>query len=622
MIYILDAVVTAIGHSIATHAPERGGALMGLPQRPLITSFLFDEEAVTTGVTYQPSRNLKERVQALETNFNLEFKGVLHSHPGGLDRPSQQDLYELETGLFLNPHLSSYLAPIVTTGDAYGQGPDRREHELTVAVDAKISFFTASRVREGGILLEEQIVSEVPLFRHLTSLVDHFEAADDAEVELVSRSFGGADVLAGRVTFQPDFELLVLTSELYPDLPPVVLATEGGETRQLQFSWLLELPADERLVTALSSVLQGRPPFQHGFGPRPNLLVSTEPERASAAGWREGYSPHAPAAQSSAIRKGLMARSQGLLSDELSDSEVLVVGAGSVGSSISDQLVRSGVGRITVYDHDTVELANLSRSVYEIGDVGESKPAALVRHLLQTNPALDFSARDERVQDADLVDFVAAVDAASIVIAASDDPEAQLQVNRLAYQRGTPSLYVGLTAGAHGGEVIVVVPDKTPCYLCATVIRHEGPGAAELEREMDYGAGRLKGEIALGPDIQHVTTAASKLALSILVQGTSSPLEEFVAGAVENQRTYLTMSMVPDYWMYPQIFEETRGQYAYQSVWLTPPRREECPVCGAERPAKDETADLETPGPTLEAVRAAATTSDADTADDDNPGEE
>ncbi|MDQ3812321.1 MAG: hypothetical protein M3347_00050, partial [Armatimonadota bacterium] len=41
------------------------------------------------------------------------------------------------------------------------------------------------------------------------------------------------------------------------------------------------------------------------------------------------------------------------------------------------------------------------------------------------------------------------------------------------------------------------------------------------------------------------------------------------------------MSTVPNYWFYPHIFREIPGQYAYQSVWLTPTRNDECPVCGA-----------------------------------------
>jgi hypothetical protein len=98
---------------------------------------------------------------------------------------------------------------------------------------------------------------------------------------------------------------------------------------------------------------------------------------------------------------------------------------------------------------------------------------------------------------------------------------------------------------------------------------------------LDYGTGRLTGEIALGADIQHVTSTAVKMALSLLIPPhAEAKLKNYLAPAIENQMTYLTLSTVPGYWFYPAIFGETGGQFAYQSVWLTPTRRSDCPVCG------------------------------------------
>jgi hypothetical protein len=100
--------------------------------------------------------------------------------------------------------------------------------------------------------------------------------------------------------------------------------------------------------------------------------------------------------------------------------------------------------------------------------------------------------------------------------------------------------------------------------------------------DIDYGSGRLDGEVALGADIHHVSSAAVKLALSLLVRGEpQATLASFAEDAVREGATYLTMSTVPRYWFYPDVFGATAGQGAYQSVWLTPASDEECPVCGA-----------------------------------------
>jgi hypothetical protein len=137
-------------------------------------------------------------------------------------------------------------------------------------------------------------------------------------------------------------------------------------------------------------------------------------------------------------------------------------------------------------------------------------------------------------------------------------------------------------AGAQGGEVILSLPEHTPCYQCATSTRHEmEQETATVSAATDYGTGRLTGEIALSADIQHVSSAAVKMALTLLTPySAEANIKNFLDRAIENQMTYLTLSMVPDYWFYPAIFGETSGQYAYQSIWLTPTRRTDCAVCG------------------------------------------
>jgi hypothetical protein len=127
--------------------------------------------------------------------------------------------------------------------------------------------------------------------------------------------------------------------------------------------------------------------------------------------------------------------------------------------------------------------------------------------------------------------------------------------------------------------VIVTVPERTPCYLCATRARHGvEQTAGRVEPRSDYGTGRLAGESALGADIQHVSSAAVKLALSLLQPG--ERLGALAEGIVSEGMPYLTLSTVPRYWFYPKLFESVPGQGAFQSVWLSPVREPDCPVCG------------------------------------------
>jgi len=573
-VYVCDWVLRDIGAEIGAHAPERGGALLGPRERPVVARFVPDPEAETSSASYRPSRALDARVKELERAEDLELKGIVHSHPRALDRPSEQDARELAVGLRLNGHMPCYLAPIVTSPAT----PDLQAHELSLG-DAKVSFFAGYRRRAGAALVRPLPVHVVPVLRDLEVVAAELGAAPP---EVFLSDLGAGALPAGRLRLEGGVELLLVASELYPALPPVVLVTPaGGATEQLPVVWPMDTPAPERLVQAVRSAFAPPGPYRRAFGPRGGPPLTRDPERARAAGWQMRFTGADVADEP--LRGALFARSAGLLPEALRERAVLVAGCGSVGSYVAEQLVRSGVGAVALLDPEPVEAENLSRSVYEAEDVGRPKTEALARRLLRIAPALRCATHARRVDELEPAALDALVRAADLVVAATDDPGAQRTLDRFAYARGKAALFVGLYAGAQGGEVLVTVPGRTPCYVCATRTRHEAERAAgRVAREVDYGTARLRGEIALGADIQHVASAAVKLGLSLLVpEGSAARLRSFAEEAVAEGMTYLTLSMVPRYWFYPRIFEGAAGQGAYQSVWLTPSSSEGCPVCGA-----------------------------------------
>src|SRR5512145_1152420 len=96
---LADWVLRALDAELGGRPPERGGALLGPRERPLVTHLVPDPDAVVTATTYAPSRRLAARVNELEVEADLELKGIVHSHGSGLDRPSEQDARELAEGL-------------------------------------------------------------------------------------------------------------------------------------------------------------------------------------------------------------------------------------------------------------------------------------------------------------------------------------------------------------------------------------------------------------------------------------------------------------------------------------------------------------------------------------------
>lgn len=77
----------------------------------------------------------------------------------------------------------------------------------------------------------------------------------------------------------------------------------------------------------------------------------------------------------------------------LQAAHVAVVGLGGVGAACAEALVRSGVGRITLMDHDTVSLSNLNRQLIALhSTLGQQKTAVCARRFLDINPDLQLKA--------------------------------------------------------------------------------------------------------------------------------------------------------------------------------------------------------------------------------------
>lgn len=68
------------------------------------------------------------------------------------------------------------------------------------------------------------------------------------------------------------------------------------------------------------------------------------------------------------------------------DTRVHIVGCGSVGSTIAENLARCGVSKMTLWDFDRVEAHNIVNQMFRQKDIGKPKVEALRDILLEINP--------------------------------------------------------------------------------------------------------------------------------------------------------------------------------------------------------------------------------------------
>lgn len=77
--------------------------------------------------------------------------------------------------------------------------------------------------------------------------------------------------------------------------------------------------------------------------------------------------------------------------EKLKDSSVAVFGLGGVGSWCAEALCRSGVGRITVIDRDTVGESNVNRQLSALSSsIGMPKALVMAERLRDINPEADI----------------------------------------------------------------------------------------------------------------------------------------------------------------------------------------------------------------------------------------
>ena len=145
-------------------------------------------------------------------------------------------------------------------------------------------------------------------------------------------------------------------------------------------------------------------------------------------------------------------------------AKVLIVGAGGLGSPASIYLAVAGVGKLSIYDDDIVDLSNLQRQIaHHTPDIGVDKVISSRQTLNKLNPDITVVGIKQRL-DGEQLDFE--VINADVVLDCSDNFATRFAINKACVIHQKP-----LVSGAairFEGQVSVFTPGKnnSPCYNC------------------------------------------------------------------------------------------------------------------------------------------------------------
>lgn len=106
------------------------------------------------------------------------------------------------------------------------------------------------------------------------------------------------------------------------------------------------------------------------------------------------------------MREALNIRHGEDLQNKISAARVAVCGLGGLGSNIAIALARAGVGHLHLIDFDRVDLTNLNRQQYAVGQLGQYKTDALRETLALISPYCDVTCDTVRVTEENLPDLL------------------------------------------------------------------------------------------------------------------------------------------------------------------------------------------------------------------------
>jgi ubiquitin-like modifier-activating enzyme 5 len=174
-------------------------------------------------------------------------------------------------------------------------------------------------------------------------------------------------------------------------------------------------------------------------------------------------------------------------------------------------LTRCGVGKLILFDYDTVELANMNRLFFRPEQAGMTKTAAARETLREINPdvlfeeynlditkSTNFDILMDRMNNGGIVPGIPI----SLVLSCVDNYTARMSVNQACNELDQVWMESGVSEDAVSGHIQYLLPGRTACFECVPplivasgidekTLKREGVCAASLPTTMGLVAALL-----------------------------------------------------------------------------------------------------------------------------------
>ena len=124
---------------------------------------------------------------------------------------------------------------------------------------------------------------------------------------------------------------------------------------------------------------------------------------------------------------------------KLSNSKILCVGAGGLGSPVIQYLAAAGIGHLTIIDDDLVDISNLQRQIiHRTIDIGTPKAESAKRYVNELDPNVSVNSITERLTAKNAKDLFSGHD---IIIDGTDNIPTRYLIDETCKELGIPWVY-------------------------------------------------------------------------------------------------------------------------------------------------------------------------------------
>jgi molybdopterin-synthase adenylyltransferase len=229
--------------------------------------------------------------------------------------------------------------------------------------------------------------------------------------------------------------------------------------------------------------------------------------------------------------------------EKIGQKHVLIIGCGALGSANAENLVRAGIGKLTIIDRDYVEITNLQRqNLFTEKDCDEQLPKVIAakKRLEEINSSVCIV---PHVLDANFETLCPIIERSSIdlIIDATDNFDTRFLINDISLKYNIPWI-MGSCVGSMGMS-FTILPGQTPCLQC-------------LLDSLPVSGATCDSVGIVSPAVQMVTAFQSTEALKILVEDYYSL-----------RTTLVTFDLWSNY---------------FQTIRVERAKKEHCPTCGKQ----------------------------------------